>query len=210
MFLGRLEERKGLIYLLKAWQILEKKFKNKNLRLIIGGDGDLKTKYKNFVKTKNLKNVIFEGMIPSKIVPSYYATADIFVSPAIFGESFGIVLLEAMASGTPLVAFANKGYKTVMKGKYKNFLAEPKDFKALAEKIEILIKDKEKRKEMSNFGLKLAKEYSWPKITDKVLDFYQLCLENKKDKKTRLRKRDYLKRIGGRLKKEIINSFESF
>jgi len=89
-------------------------------------------------------------------------------------------------------------------------LAEPKDFKTLAKKIEILIKNKEKRKEMRSFGLKLAKEYSWPKITDKVLDFYQLCLENKKDKKTRLRKRDYLKRIGGRLKKEIINSFESF
>jgi len=205
LFLGRIEKRKGLIYLLKAYKILGERYKN--LRLIIVGDGTLKGNCKKFVKQNNLKNVIFEGEMPFQKIPSYFATADIFVSPAIFGESFGIVLLEAMASGCPVVAFANKGYKTVMRGKYKDFLAKPKDFITLAKKIEILIKNAKKRKEMREFGLKLVKEYSWPKIADRILDFYKICQNNKKDEKTRYRKRDYFKKIGEKITRKIFNNF---
>lgn len=205
LFLGRIEERKGLIYLLKAYKILERKFKN--LRLIIVGDGPLKGSCKKFVRDNNLKNVIFEREMPFQKVPFYFATADIFVSPAIFGESFGIVLLEAMASGCPVVAFGNEGYKRVMQGKYKDFLAEPKDFISLAEKIEILIKSPRKRKEMREFGLKLAKEYSWPKIADRILAFYEACQKNRKREETPHRKRDYLKKIGGKITRKIIESF---
>lgn len=205
LFLGRIEERKGLIYLLKAYKILGEKFKN--IKIIIVGDGALKENCRQFAKDHKLKNVIFEGEMPFQKVPSYFATADIFVSPAIFGESFGIVLLEAMASGCPVVAFANKGYKTVMRDKYKDFLAKPKDFITLAKKIEILIKNPKKRKEMREFGLKLAKEYSWPKIADRILDFYKLCQKNKKSEKIRYRKRDYFKKIGEKITRKIIDNF---
>lgn len=182
LFVGRMEKRKGLIYLLKAYEILEKEFNN--LSLIIVGDGDLKERYQQFVKDHNLKEVYFEGEVPTRDLPSYYASCDIFCSPAIFGESFGIVLLEAMASGKPLVAFANPGYKDVLKGKKgEKFLVKPKDYIGLAEKLGILIKDPKLRKEIGKQSLKEVKEYSWPDVAGRVLDFYRVCLENKKDKK---------------------------
>lgn len=181
LFLGRIEERKGLIYLLKAFKILNKKYSN--LRLIVVGDGPLEEDCRNWVKRNGLDNVVFEGRAAEKDVPSYYRTADIYCSPAIFGESFGIVLVEAMASGTPVVAFANSGYKIVLeKGKGQRFLAKPRDFKTLAQKLELLIKSDKLRKEMGEWGLKEAQKYSWPKVVDQILAFYELCRRNKIDK----------------------------
>lgn len=207
LFLGRIEERKGLIYLLKAYQILDDTLPPPyKIRLIIVGDGVLKENCRQFVQKNNLKNVIFEGEMSYHKTPSYFATADIFVSPAIFGESFGIVLLEAMASGVPVVAFGNKGYKTIMRDKYKDFLAKPKDFITLAKKIEILIKNAQKRKEMREFGTKLVKEYSWPKIADRILDFYKLCQKNKKSEETHS-SQNYFKKIGKKIKSKLISNF---
>jgi phosphatidylinositol alpha-mannosyltransferase len=181
LFLGRIEERKGLIYLLRAFKILEKKFSN--LRLIVVGEGPLKEDCQNWVEKNKLKSVIFEGEVEEKGVPSYYRSADIYCSPAIYGESFGIVLIEAMASGIPVVAFANKGYKAVLeKGKGKRFLVKPRDYKTLAKKLEVLIKNPHLRKEMGEWGIKEAKKYAWPKIADQVLTFYELCKRNKKEK----------------------------
>ena len=178
LFLGRIEERKGLIYLLRALKILNKK--HNNLRLIIVGEGPLKGKCQKWVKKNKLENVVFEKEVNQKEIPSYYKTADIYCSPAIYGESFGIVLIEAMAVGTPVVAFANKGYAGVLKNtKGGEFLARPKDYRTLAKKLEILINNPELRKEMGKWGIKEAQKYSWPKIVDQVLAFYDLCRENK-------------------------------
>lgn len=181
LFLGRIEKRKGLIYLLKAYKILEKKLSN--LRLIIVGEGPLKRDLENWVEKNKLKNVVFEGEIKEKEVPSYYRTADIYCSPAIFGESFGIVLLEAMASGAPVVAFANQGYKEFLKGKKgRELLVKPKNYKVLAKKMEIFIKNSQLRKEIGEWGIEEAQNYSWPKVASQVLDFYQLCRKIKRKK----------------------------
>ena len=132
LFVGRIEKRKGLIYLLKAYKKLEKI--HSNLRLIIVGEGPLKKDCEKYVKDNHLKNVVFEGQI-TKGLASYYKTADIYVSPAIFGESFGIVLLEAMACGTPLIAFDNQGYKDLLKEmSSEEFLAENKNYNDLSKK----------------------------------------------------------------------------
>lgn len=177
LFLGRIEKRKGLIYLLRAFKILTKKYQN--LRLIIVGDGPERDNCEDFVKSNKLKKVVFFGEKLEYSVPSYYRTADIYVSPATHGESFGIVLLEAMASGTPLVVFGNSGYKIVMEGKLKDFVARPKDWHGLAKRIEILIKNEKKRKEMRDLGLKLVQKYAWPKIAERVLAFYEKVIKNK-------------------------------
>ncbi len=177
LFVGRIEKRKGLIYLLRAFNLLQEKFSN--LRLIIVGKGPLKEECEEYVKENNLKDVIFKGEVAGEL-SSYYKTADIFISPAIFGESFGLVLLEAMACGTPVVAFSNEGYARLLKGKSaERFLVKPKDHRQLAQKIEILIKNPKLRKEISEQGIKEAEEYSWTKVADKVLDFYELCREHK-------------------------------
>ena len=178
LFLGRIEERKGLIYLLKAFKILSRS--HSNLRLIVVGEGPLKDDYQKWVENNKLENVVFEKAIREKEVPSYYRTCDIYCSPAIYGESFGIVLIEAMALGVPVVAFANTGYRIVLeKGKGKRFLVKPRDYKTLAKKLEILIKSKKLRKEMGDWGLKEARKYSWPKIADQILAFYEFCRKTK-------------------------------
>jgi len=180
LFLGRIEERKGLIYLLKAYKILEKKFSN--LRLIIVGKGPLKEEMELWVKDNSLKDVVFEGEAKEEKIPSYYKTCDIYVSPAIFGESFGIVLLEAMALGKPVVAFANSGYRAVLRGRGAKFLVRPKNFRGLAEKIGLLIKNPLLRERMGEWGQEEVKKYSWPKISKQVFDFYKLCLDKKSDR----------------------------
>ncbi|HUW71619.1 MAG TPA: glycosyltransferase family 4 protein [Candidatus Humimicrobiaceae bacterium] len=199
LFLGRIEERKGLIYLLRAYKILEKTFLNTELpsvveargkkraesssplRLIVAGEGSLKSYLEKWVKENKLKNIIFEGKVPEDKVASFYKSCDIFCSPAIFGESFGLVLVEAMACGKPVVAFANEGYKGVLGDtKGARFLVKPKDYKALAKKLEILIKNPRLRKEMGQWGIEEAKKYSWEKIADQILDFYQICLKERR------------------------------
>ena len=182
LFVGRIEERKGLIYLLKAYQILERDLPPKfggGLRLLIVGEGPLKTECQRFVREQGLREIYFEGEKTNQELVSYYNTTDIFVSPAIFGESFGLVLIEAMACGKPVVAFAIEGYKEVLTGKGTKFLAKPRDYKALAQKLEILIKNEKLRKEIGDWGLKEAKKYSWQKVANQVLNFYQLCWQDK-------------------------------
>jgi len=174
--------------------------------LIIVGEGELRKECQNWVKENKLKEVYFEGGKTSRTLPFYYTRADIFVSPAIFGESFGIVLLEAMASGTPFIAFANKGYKEFLKGKRgEEFLVKPKDYRALAKKIEILIRNPRLRKELGHWGIKEAKKYSWSKIADQVLEFYEL---SKKERINQARKKRFAtwpkyKELFKKLRKEI-------
>ena len=194
LFLGRIEERKGLIYLLKALKILNKKYEN--LRLIVVGEGPLKEDYQKWIERNKLENVVFEKAISQKEVPSYYKTADIYCTPAIYGESFGIVLIEAMAMGTPVVAFANKGYKGVLeKGKGGRFLAKPRDYKTLAKKLEVLIRNPELRRETGEWGKKESQKYSWPKIVDQVLSFYDFCQTNKANKVDKIKRKIYNKNI---------------
>lgn len=173
LFVNRIEERKGLIYLLKAFEVLTQKFSN--LRLIVVGDGGLKAECEKYVKDNDLKEVVFEGQLPTSEVPKYYSTCDIFIGSSIFGESFGIVLLEAMATGKPVVAFDNVGYKDTLSGKKGGILVPSKDYEQMAKELEKLILDEPLRRKMGEHGLQEAKDYSWDKIANRVLDFYKQC-----------------------------------
>ena len=115
---------------------------------------------------------------------SYYNTADIFVSPSIFGESFGLVLLEAMACGKPVVAFSNQGYKQLLAGKLgAKFLVRPRDSKGLAKKIELFVENKKLREEMGKQGFKDAQDYSWRVVAERILKFYEFCQKAKQKRK---------------------------
>lgn len=172
LFVGRLDPRKGVLHLLQAYQQLTKKFAN--LRLIIVGDGPQKEKALSFVNENKLKNVEFLGKVSAEKVPVCYRTADIYCSPALFGESFGIVLIEAMATGVPVVAYANEGYRLVLKDKpFSDFLVEPGDVEGLAQALEVLIKDAGLRKKLGKAGLQEARKYDWEKVGRQTLEFYQ-------------------------------------
>jgi len=173
LFVGRIEERKGLIYLLQSFKILSQKFNHLELEIV--GEGPLKKECQDFVEKEGLKNVYFEGKKEGKEVISFYQNCDIFVAPSIFGESFGIVLLEAMACQKPVVAFNIDGYNEILKNEGSLFLAKNRDVYDLAQKIEVLIKDEKLREKMGFWGRKEAEKYSWEKVGQKVLDFYSFC-----------------------------------
>jgi|DewCreStandDraft_4_1066084.scaffolds.fasta_scaffold05151_4 phosphatidylinositol alpha-mannosyltransferase len=170
LFTGRIEKRKGLIYLLKAYANLKPKYPD--IRLIIVGKGPLLKQHQNFVKQNKLKDVFFEGYVSIKELPFYYATADIYCSPALFGESFGIVLLEAMANGIPVIAFNISGYNDVVSNLENGLLAIPKDVHDLTEKLELLIRDPALRQELGKKGLIKARNHTWEKIAKKNIAFY--------------------------------------
>lgn len=169
LFVGRFEKRKGVIYLLRAFE----KMKQKNLRLILVGSGPRKKEAGLFVKIHQLENVEFVGRVSDRDLPFYYATADIGCFPSIGGESFGIVLLEAMAAGLPIVCFANPGYKKVLEDyPFKKALVKIKDVGGLKEALEILSKRADLRKKLAKWGRKEVKKYSWKKIAEAVLQLY--------------------------------------
>jgi len=171
LFVGRMEPRKGFNYLLKAFEILNEEFKN--LRLIAVGKGPLLKIYKSQVKKELKDKVVFEGEVKREDLPRYYASADIFCSPAIGYESFGIVLLEAFSTGKPVVASRIPGYSYVLDEGKDSLLFEPKNYVELAEKLKILIKNKELRKEMGERGReKVLKNYSWDKIALDLENYY--------------------------------------
>lgn len=176
LYVGRLTKRKGVLYLLKSIKKISQTFGD--FRLILVGGGPEEERLRKLVGKNGLKNIVFEGYVSNKDLPAYYKTADVFCAPAIHGESFGIVLLEAMAAGLPIVAFANAGYKEILKNKpFCDFLVEPKDIQGLTWQIERLIANKGLRERLGKMGAKEVQQYSWEKVGERILEFYKKALE---------------------------------
>jgi phosphatidylinositol alpha-mannosyltransferase len=170
LFVGRHEPRKGLLDLLKAYRILRKT--GCNCRLLIVGTGPLGREARRYVATRRLQGVEFLGRVSDDEKAQLYRTADVYVSPATGGESFGIVLLEAMAAETPIVASDIHGYKGVLRRGREGLLVPPREPKELAAAIARLLRDDELRAEMGRAGAARAQEFSWERVTAKVDDFY--------------------------------------
>ncbi len=171
LFVGRLEKRKGLDYLLKAYKRVRQR--TSNCRLIIVGPGTrLRKKYEKQVKHNDLKDVIFAGYVSYDELPRYYKTADIFCAPATGRESFGIVLLEAMALGKPIVASDIEGYASVVTHGTEGLLVPPKNEKKLAQALLSLLEDKSLRQQIGDKGRLKVREYSWERIATRVLNYY--------------------------------------
>jgi len=169
LYVGRLEERKGFPVLLKAFEMIHDKIPS---ILIVVGRGILEEKYKNMVPIKLKDKIFFEGFIPPQKLPSYYRTCDLYVSPALGGETFGIVLLEAMASGAPCIASNIEGYNEVIKNFENGILFEKGNYKELSEKILMIYKNKELREKIKENGLKFSKNFDWDKIAEKIENVY--------------------------------------
>ena len=170
LFVGRHEPRKGLIELLKAYRILRKT--GCQCRLLVVGSGPQEREARRYVATRRLQGVEFLGRVSDDEKAQLFKTADVYVSPATGGESFGIVLLEAMAAGTPIVCSDIHGYKGVVRRDREGLLVPPRKPKAIAAAVGQLLADDELRAEMGRNGQERADDFSWERVTAKVDDYY--------------------------------------
>jgi phosphatidylinositol alpha-mannosyltransferase len=170
LFVGRFEERKGLIHLLKAYHRLRKR--HVDARLLVIGTGPKAREYRRFVGLRGVRDVEWLGRVSDDDKARYFASADIFCSPATGQESFGIVLLEAMAAGVPIVASDIHGYKNVLQRGVQGLLVEPRNAMALAAALYKLAGDPDLRHSMGEAGRARAPEYSWDRVTERIVDYY--------------------------------------
>jgi len=175
LFVGRLEKRKGLRYLLEAYGNL--KWENPNIRLIVVGPGNPDKESYRILSSHNLQDVEFVGRVSYDDLPRYYASADIFCSPATGAESFGIVLLEAMAAGKPVIASDIEGFRGVMTHGEQGLLVPKKNGDALADALSTLANDPELRLKLGAQGNKTAEDYRWEVVAGRVENYYKSCLQ---------------------------------
>ncbi|NOT33138.1 MAG: glycosyltransferase family 4 protein [Candidatus Eisenbacteria bacterium] len=180
LFVGRLDPRKGVHHLLAAMPGVVAR-SNVPVRLLLVGDSYLRHKLQASVPANLRDRVRFLGHVPSNDLPRWYATGDIFVSPASGQESFGIVLVEAMASGRAVVASDIPGYRTVVTPDRDGVVVPPGDVNALAEKIAGLVNDPVKRASIAARGRERALEFAWPHITDQLERVYESALRRHRD-----------------------------
>ena len=175
LFVGRLEKRKGLDYLIEAHKHIKQEIPNSRL-IIVGPGTRLRNKYEKRVAQNGLKDVVFVGCVSHDELPRYYKTADIVCAPATGKESFGIVLLEAMALGKPVVASNIDGYASIMTHGVEGLLVPPRDEKALAQALVSLMASESLRQQMGAKGRLTAAEYDWKRIVQRVVDYYAKVL----------------------------------
>lgn len=162
LFVGRFDPRKGLPDLMHA--CAELACEGLSFRLILAGDGGLRKAVERMASGVLEGRVHFEGRVRHDRLPRYYASADIFCSPALGGESFGLVLLEAMATGAPVVATDIPGYRCVITHGRDGLLLPPRDPKALALALRALLLDPARRAALSARGVETASQYGWDRI----------------------------------------------
>jgi phosphatidylinositol alpha-mannosyltransferase len=175
LFMGRFEPRKGLKFLLMAMPDIIRAVPD--VELVVVGTGFLGYSYKSYLDKEAQEHVRWVGLIPGEQRPRYLAGCDVFCSPATGNESFGIVLLEAMATETPVVASDIPGYRSVMTENEQGLFVSPRDSAELAQAIIRLLKDKELSRRLGEGGRKRAIEFSWPKVAERVESVYRQLLK---------------------------------
>jgi phosphatidylinositol alpha-mannosyltransferase len=202
LFVGRFEEpRKGLRWLLQALPLVEQFFPD--LRLVVAGGGDpgeleewlplrdySRTGRTIYRSAGSVMEVEFTGFVPAGDLPRYYQSCHVYCAPSTGGESFGIVLLEAMASGAPVLASRISGYANVLTHGREGFLVEPKSPAAIAAGLIRLLSDPTLRQHMGEAGQRTARQYDWPIVAGRLVNHYERARTLvKPPKKPRFRRR---------------------
>lgn len=175
VFVGRLEERKGIQFLLRAYGALKQRLPDANL--IIVGDGEGRTKYERLASQLRLEDVSFEGFVPASELPEYYRRASVVCQPSTCNESFGITVLEAMASGRPVVSSTIPGFRDLVEPGVTGLAVPPKDAPALADALELVLTDTALGDRLAVAGQEHAAKFDWPEVAGRLINYYEECFE---------------------------------
>jgi phosphatidylinositol alpha-mannosyltransferase len=181
LFVGRLDARKGVKYLLHAFRVLSDK--NPNVSLVIAGDGSERDKLEQLASDLELPNVQFLGFVSDEEKIRLLRTSDLFCAPSPYGESFGLVILEAMATGLVTVAGDNPGYSSVLTGLGALSIIHPKHTAEFARRLDLLLHEPDLRKLWREWAKREMPKYSYERIVDQYLEVYEAAIakHNKED-----------------------------
>lgn len=174
LFVGRLEPRKGLSDLVRAFVLL--KADHPDLRLYVVGDGPERDACQALLPTRLRSDMVFLGRVANDELPRIYASATVYVSPARGGESFGIVLAEAMAAGTPVVASDLPGYRSVATDDVNARLVTPGDGPALAAAIGALLTNPARARALAAQASRDVERLDWSQVAAAVRATYLRAL----------------------------------
>jgi glycosyltransferase involved in cell wall biosynthesis len=176
VFVGRLSEMKGTEYLVRA--IGELKKQGEKIKCKIVGDGPKREYLENLVKELNIEDLAhFTGFIPHSQLTKALNGTSVFVGPSIttstgYKEGFGLVFVEAMAAGLPVIASRSGGITDTVKHKETGLLVEEKNYKQIAEYIKVIRDNESLRNELIEGGRRMAKQYSWQNIGGKFMELF--------------------------------------
>lgn len=176
LYVGRISEDKGIECLLRAAPSVLRQFPNTEF-LIVGEDYGYLNKLKSLVNSLGIeKSVIFTGRLTSRRLVDVYSSADVFVLPSEL-EAFGIVVIEAMAAGVPVIVSNCGGMKDIVKDETNGLIFDVGDARQLADKIRLLISDKELRIRLAENGRETVRErYTIEKVVDILERLYEKTL----------------------------------
>lgn len=162
LFTGKLIEKKHPFDLLKAYQRAANN--SSKAALVFVGDGVLRTQLEKYVKDDNLQNVCFIGFKNQTALPKYYALADIFVLPSGLGETWGLVVNEAMCFSLPIIVSDIVGCgPDLVKNNLNGYIFSLGDIQQLAQQLRVLIKNYQKRKAFGEKSFEIIKDYNYEK-----------------------------------------------
>jgi len=173
---GRLETRKGQRFLLRAFADVKAQRPEARLVIVGGYNERQRRAYERWVAEHNLRDVVFAGYVRDDELPRYHRSAQVFCAPNTGNESQGIILLEAMAAGCPVVASNIGGFAGVVTHGVEGLLVRPKDSEALAEALLQLVDNPDLRRSMGERGRDAAQQYSWERVSQRVLSYYERLL----------------------------------
>lgn len=179
LFVGRLDKRKGFLTLLQSFIKLKPQYPQLKLQVVGPFEAKDCQSFLKVVRVHDVTDIEFVGYVSPERLPSFYHQADIFCAPSIGFESFGIVLLEAMAAGLPIVASNIAGYRDLVTNGREGLLVPPKQPEPLAQSLSQLLDHPDLRQKMGHFGRLKAGRYSWDYIVDRTLDVYRDTIQHK-------------------------------